>query len=65
MCTVVGKRLCELRGDKTQQRVANDLGISQSTYAMYETGQRMPSDEKKRKIAEYYKKTVQSIFFDQ
>lgn len=64
MCTVVGKRLSELRGNKTQQKVANDLGISQSTYAMYETGQRVPSDEKKRKIAEYYKRTVQSIFFD-
>lgn len=64
MHAVVGKRLSELRGEKTQQKVANDLGISQSAYAMYESGQRVPSDEKKRKIAEYYNRTVQSIFFD-
>lgn len=64
MCTVVGKRLCELRGNKTQQQVADDIGISQSAYAMYETGQRMPSDEKKKKIADYYNRTVQSLFFD-
>ncbi|QHF59202.1 hypothetical protein Bateq7PJ16_3396 [Bacillus subtilis] len=31
---------------------------------MYETGQRIPRDEIKIKLADYYQKTVQQIFFD-
>lgn len=58
------KKLIELRGKRTQAKVAADIGISQSTYAMYETGKRVPSDEKKRKIAKYFGKTVQYIFFN-
>lgn len=64
MDSVVAERLIKLRGNKTQKRVADDIGISQSTYAMYETGKRVPSDEKKKRIADYYKKSVQAIFFD-
>ena len=64
MSSVVAERLIELRGNKTQKKVADDIGISQSTYAMYETGKRVPSDEKKKRIADYFKTTVQSIFFD-
>lgn len=64
MASVVAERLIILRGNKTQKKVADDIGISQSTYAMYETGKRVPSDEKKKRIADYYKKSVQSIFFD-
>lgn len=59
-----GKRLVELRGDKTQAQVAADIGISQSAYAMYEMEKRVPSDEKKRKIAKYFGETVQNIFFN-
>lgn len=60
---VIAKRLISLRGDKTQVDVAKALGISQSTYAMYETGKRIPTDEIKIKIATYYNSTVQDIFF--
>lgn len=59
---VIAKRLISLRGDKTQVDVAKALGISQSTYAMYETGKRVPTDEIKIKIAAYYNTTVQDIF---
>jgi len=31
-----GKILVQLRGDKTQEQVAKDLGIATSTLAMYE-----------------------------
>lgn len=62
--SVVAERLISLRGEKTQRQVADAIGVSQSTYAMYETGKRVPSDEKKKKIAKYYDKSVQSIFFD-
>lgn len=60
----MGTKLKTLRGNKSQAVVANDLGICQSTYAMYELGERVPSDEKKKKIAEYYNVTVQFLFFD-
>ncbi len=60
-----GKRLVALRGDKTQEKVAKDLGISTSALAMYETEQRIPRDEVKIALAKYYGTTVQAIFFDQ
>lgn len=59
----IAERLTELRGKRTQMEVAKAIGISQSTYAMYESGRRVPSDENKKKIADFYKRSVQSIFF--
>jgi len=60
----ISEKLIELRGRQTQKEIADAVGISQSTYAMYETGQRIPSDEIKIRLAEYFKKTVQEIFFE-
>lgn len=60
----IAKKLIQLRGTRTQSEVAKEIGVCQSTYAMYELGQRMPSDEKKKKIADYHGCTVQQIFFD-
>ena len=62
--TDIANRLKRLRGARTQQSIADELGLSQSTYAMYETGQRIPSDENKQKIALLYGKSVQEIFFE-
>lgn len=59
----IAKKLVELRGERTQEEMADMLGVGQSTYAMWESGKRMPSDEKKIKIAELHKMTVQEIFF--
>ena len=59
----IAKKLVELRGSRTQKEVADAIGVCQSTYAMYESGQRMPSDEKKKKMALYFKKSVQFIFY--
>lgn len=59
----IGNRLRALRGKKSQEDVANDLGISFSAYSKYEQGIRIPRDEIKVKIAKYYHKSVQSIFF--
>lgn len=64
MASTIPERLKILRGDKTQKEIADSIGISQSTYAMYETGERTPSDENKRKLALLFHKTVQEIFFD-
>ena len=60
----IGKRLTELRGGKTQTEVAKSVGISPSALAMYENGNRIPRDEIKISLAEYYRTTVQKIFFD-
>lgn len=59
----IAKTLVSLRGDKTQKKVATDLGISISALAMYEQGRRIPRDEIKIMIANYYGKSVQEIFF--
>ena len=59
----IGNRLKELRGNESQKRVSDAIGVLQSTYCMYETGQRIPSDEVKKRIADYFHSTVQDIFF--
>ena len=58
-----GKILVQLRGEKTQEQVANDLGLATSTIAMYETERRIPRDVIKIKLAEYYGVTIMDIFF--
>lgn len=60
-----GKILIDLRGDNTQEKVAKDLGIATSTLGMYETEKRVPRDSIKLRIAEYYQKPIQYIFFNQ
>ena len=61
----VGVRLKALRAEKkkTQQQVADDLNITKSALAMYEKDKRMPRDEVKVRIAEYYGESVQSLFY--
>ena len=60
----IGKTLVELRGDKTQIQVANDLNISDAALSSYEQGTRIPRDEVKIRIAKYYGVSVESIFFN-
>ena len=62
---VIGRRLVALRGGKRREDVARDLEISPSAVTMYENGERIPRDEIKVKIAQYYDATVQEIFFDE
>lgn len=59
-----GDKLRALRGEKTIEKVADDLKISYSALAMYEHEERRPRDFIKVKIADYYHTTVQAIFFD-
>lgn len=59
-----GKRLIELRGEKSQAEVAKAVGIATSTLGMYEIEQRVPRDSIKSLLAKYYNKTVQEIFFE-
>lgn len=59
----IGTKLKSLRGTKTQQEVAKDLNITKSALAMYERDKRIPRDEIKIRIANYYGESVQAIFF--
>ena len=61
----VGLKLKALRIEKkkSQQQVANELGITKSSLAMYENDKRTPRDEVKVAIADYYGESVQSLFF--
>ncbi|MBO5184838.1 MAG: helix-turn-helix transcriptional regulator [Clostridia bacterium] len=61
--TAIGKRLVDLRGEKSRQTVAKDLKISVSALQMYENGKRIPRDEVKVRIAEYYNTSIEAIFF--
>lgn len=59
----IGETLVRLRGEKSQSEVAKDLGISVSALSMYETGERIPRDPIKIRIADYYDTPIQDIFF--
>ena len=59
----IARTLIVLLGDKTRAEVASALGLSVSTIAMYENGERIPRDETKMRIADYYGKSVEEIFF--
>lgn len=61
---LIGKKLVKLRGTKSREEVASDVKVSVSALQMYENGQRIPRDEIKVRVAEYYNVTVQEIFFD-
>lgn len=63
--STVGERLKMLRGDRPQIQVATELMISDSALSAYETGERTPRDDVKKRIAKYYGKKVQDIFFDE
>ena len=55
--------LIKLRGKRSRAEVARDLGITERALQSYELGDRTPRDKVKAKIAEYYKRSVQHIFF--
>ncbi|MEG2050926.1 MAG: helix-turn-helix transcriptional regulator [Oscillospiraceae bacterium] len=61
----LGKRIRTLRGEMPLDKVAKDLGISLSALKMYETGQRVPRDEIKIRIANYFGESIEDIFFAQ
>lgn len=61
----IGAILIKLRGEnRTQQEVADSIGVTVSAIGMYERGERIPRDEIKIRLAEYYGKSIGEIFFD-
>lgn len=60
----VAERLVAARGNRKLEEVAAAVGVSLSAIAMYESGGRVPRDETKIKLADYYHTTVQELFFN-
>lgn len=61
----IGKRLTTLRGKEKRESVAKAVGVTVSAISMYENGERIPRDSIKVKIAKYYQRSVQEIFFNE
>lgn len=59
----IGKRLREKRGTISQAEVAQAIGVTPMAISLYESGERIPRDEVKIRLAQYYGCTVDSIFF--
>ena len=60
----IGAKLRKLRGTKTRRDVAEACGVSVSALMMYENGARIPRDEIKVRLANYYHRSVGGIFFE-
>lgn len=60
---IAGERLRKLRDIRTRTGVAAAVGCSVSAMAAYESGERIPRDEIKCRIADYYGVSVQSIWY--
>lgn len=59
------EQLKKLRGEISQDEIAKQIGITKSAWSMYERGERVPRDKIKIRIANFFGKTVQEIFFGQ
>lgn len=59
----IGKRLRELRGYKPRRVVAEETGITERALTGYESGERIPRDEVKIILSNYYKVPIQKLFF--
>lgn len=58
-----GSLLKKLRGEKSQEQIASEVGVTKSSWAMYERDERTPRDEVKVKIAKHFNMTVQELFY--
>lgn len=59
----MGKILRDLRGSMSLAEVAKKVGVSVSAMCMYESGQRVPRDQVKVALANFYNRPVSYIFF--
>lgn len=61
----IGRKLEVLRKAKgvTQAEVAEAIGVSAMAVSLYEKGERIPRDEVKIKLADFFSTPVSSIFF--
>lgn len=57
-------RLIELRRNKSRTQIAKELGITPQMLGAIERGDRDPSLRLAKKIADYYKVSIDEIFFN-
>lgn len=64
MNMIIGKKIKELREENslTQEQLAENLQISRSSLALYETGKRQVPNELLLKIAAYFKVSMDFLF---
>lgn len=58
-----GQKLRRLRGDRTQQEIADAVGVTAMAISQYESGERSPKDSVKIALAKLYGTTVEDLFF--
>lgn len=58
-------KLIDCRGDKSRSKVAKDLNITPQMLGAIERGDRNPSLLLAKRIADYYKVSIDDIFFYQ
>jgi transcriptional regulator with XRE-family HTH domain len=58
---MLAKKLIQLRGSKTQQEVADSIGISRARYAHYETGRNEPDIKILMRLADYFRVSVDEL----
>ncbi len=56
--------LRKLRGNTRRETVAVACGVTVQAISMYEAGARIPNDEVKMRLADFYHRSVQEIFYD-
>ena len=60
----VGEKLRKMRGKRKKQVIADAIGVSYNTYVKYERDERRPGDDVKKRIANFFGVSVESIFFE-
>lgn len=60
---VIGERLRKLRGENTLEYVAEGVGVTSMAVSLWERGERVPNDDMKVKIANFFHVPVTDIFF--
>ena len=59
----IGAKLKELRGSRSQKEVTEAVNVTDMAISLYESGDRIPRDEVKIALAEYFGVSVESIFY--
>lgn len=59
----IGAKLKILRGERTQQEVAENIGVCKALISLYESGQRLPSDRIKIRLSEFYQVGIVELFY--
>jgi transcriptional regulator with XRE-family HTH domain len=60
---MIGVRLKKLRGKRSQEDIAEKIGISRARLSHYETGRSEPDSETLKKIADFYNVSTDFILY--